>query len=269
MLTQAVTTIERSEPFIANLLQSRETGWEGLTTADVAGELALSAMVYDPFRTDARLLVITGGAASGKSTLAEAVSNKLAQQDVPSAVISSDDYVRGDRGSRRRWEANGMRPDGKYDFRTLRRAIGAVCANRDPRQVIELPQYDPHTGLAIDGSRKRQIPMVDVLIIEGDMLGEAGASHQSLYPEATYKPQAVYLHVPDEERLRRRVERDMRDRNGHGETPDVIADSFEHRQRTQHLPYTLRYASVANAILTPAANGSPYGDPTYDMYTMW
>jgi uridine kinase len=269
MSMYVLSAAERSEPFVASLIQSRaEAGGEGLTAADLVGELALPTLVRDPREMATQVIVVAGGAASGKSTLAEALSGTFTEHDVSSAIISSDDFVRGDRGDRRRWEIADKPPEYKYDFRQMRRAIGAVCANQDPGRIIEVSKYDAHTGLAIDGERRRRIPKVDVLIVEGDMLGEKGQSPQVLYPECTYKPLTLYLHVPDEERLGRRVARDMQYRQGHGETPEVIADSFERRQITQHIPYTLTYASGADAILTPAANRTGYDAQTYDMYTM-
>jgi uridine kinase len=109
--------------------------------------------------------------------------------------------------------------------------------------------------------------MVDVLIVEGDMLGEQGRTPRDLYNKHVYNPQSLYIHVPDEERLRRRVERDMQQRNGQGETPLDVIESFEHRQTTQHVPYTLGYAAAANAIIMPAHEQPNNGPHTYDMFT--
>jgi uridine kinase len=271
MRAHNASTTEWSEPLVSSLVQSRaETSWEGLTAADLVGGFAVSGLVRAPRGMGTQLVVVTGGAASGKSTLAEGMSSKLAEQDISSAIVSSDDFVRWDRGERRRRESARMQPEDKYDFDQMRRAIGAICANQDPDRTVEIPKYDSRTGLAVDGTRRRYIPSVDVLIVEGDMLGEQGETPQALYPEHAYMPSTLYVHVPDRDRLNRRIERDMRQRNGHGETPEAIASSFERRQVTQHLPYTLTYASAADVILapTPPTDTTGHDIQTYNMYAM-
>ena len=258
-------TIERSDPFVADLIATR-SGRENLTTADLVGELVLRPLARARREATTQLIVIAGGAASGKSTLALNMSRTLTEQDVPSAIVSSDDFVRGDRGERHDREKKGMPPEVKYNFDEMRRIVGTVCANQDSDRTVEAPQYDAHTGLAIDGERRRLISKVNVLIVEGDMLGEKGAMPQDLFPGEAYNPLALYMHVSDEERLRRRVLRDMQQRNGHGQTPEDIVNSFERRQDTQHLPYTLPYASAANTIVTFAAANN--NASLYDIYSL-
>lgn len=269
MSESSAVIVEHSEPFIHELIQNRaETGWEGVTTADLVSDFAIPTLLCDPRGKATQLIIIAGGAASGKSTLAENIAHELADRGTTSAIISSDDFVRWDRGERHRRETAGMSPEDKYDFFEMRRAIGAICANQDFDRSIEVPQYDPHTGLAIDGEHRRRIPKIDVLIAEGDMMGGQGVLPQDLYPNHTFKPLSLYVHVPDEVRLARRVERDLLKRNAQGATPQDIANSFERRQTMQHLPYTLTYAAAADVILTPPAERTSNGAHAYDMYLM-
>jgi len=266
MSVRSLAPIEHSEPFINGIIERRaEAGWEGLNAADIIGELALYRQIADSRGLATNLLVIAGGAASGKSTLAASMSAELAARGTSSAIISSDDFVRWDRAKRHRLERIGLLPpDAKYDFFSLRQAIGAVCANQHPSLLVGLPQYDSHTGLAASGSKRQFIPAVNTLIVEGDMLGEQGKTPQDLYASSAYRPRTVYIHVPDEERLKRRVARDITERNAQGAVRQDIVDSFEHRQKSQHIPYTLTYAETADAIVRPM----PDNPGLYEMYTM-
>ncbi|HYH75123.1 MAG TPA: hypothetical protein VD735_04145 [Candidatus Saccharimonadales bacterium] len=263
-----VTTAERSNPYVSELLQARKAETHpSLTLSELVGHLVVPEQVKE---ADApHMLVIAGGAASGKSRLAKGMHETFANQGITAAIISSDDYVRGDRGMRRTWEDEGKGPDEKYDFDYMRAVIRAICANRDPEKRVIAPKYDAQTGLALASKRRRQIPPVDMLVVEGDMLGERGTMPKALYPSGLLAadPQLLYIHLSDEQRLAYRLARDMEHRNGHGETPDVIAQNFEHRQLAQHLPYTLGYAATANVIVQ-AEHAAPNETQHYDMWRM-
>jgi uridine kinase len=270
MFIGEVSTTEWSEPVIAELIENRaEYGLEDVDASDVVKHFAVPGLVYDPRGRATQLMVIAGGAASGKSTLAGEMAQHIADHGTTSAIISTDDYVRWGRQERHRREAKGMPPEAKYDFDTLRKTIGAICTNRTAGQTIEVPKYNSHTGLALDGDDWRVIPPVDVLIVEGDMLGEQGAQPYDLYPDNAYNPVALYVHAPDKVRLARRIGRDLVERNAQGAAPQDITNSFERRQFTQHLPYTLTYAETADVILTLPEGDSPYGSATnYNAHIM-
>lgn len=262
------TIAEHSGPVIDDLIRTRaENGWLGVTALHLVRDHFIPDSACDPDDVNARLIVVAGGAASGKSTLAKNVARALAGQDKTSAIISSDDFVRLDRTKRHKLEASGMLPDEKYDFDEMRRAIGAICTNHEPGRMVEVPQYDSHTGLAIDGPFRRLIPKVDILIVEGDMLGERGARPSDLCPNLPQLPLTVYAHVPDTKRLARRVKRDLLKRNEQGATEEEVIASFVRRQETQHLPYTLTYASAADIITTPPVVEGDQSRGVYDMYT--
>src|SRR5689334_14759565 len=110
MLTHSAVATERSDAYIAELVSERLRAFSpALTPQALLGCLKVSAQVQKP---DApRLLLLAGGAASGKSTLAQAMQEGLARQAVTAAIISSDDYLRGDRGMRRSWEKAGHDPE--------------------------------------------------------------------------------------------------------------------------------------------------------------
>ena len=269
MLSYGVSTTERSDPIVGELLRERSVeAHTALTPNELLGKLVVPGEIDEQHTT--KLLVIAGGAASGKSTLAKAMQDTLTEQGIPTGLISSDDFVKGDRGDRRAWEQEDRSPDYKYNFDYMRTIIRAICDNRYENRYIHAPKYDAHSGKALESNRSRSIPRVGLLIIEGDVLGEQGVMPDALYPENTpdTDAQLLYLHLPDAHRLAYRVERDMKHRNGHGETPDSIVASFENRQRTQHLPYTLGYAAAANAIVQPVASPLEHGGRYYDLSHM-
>jgi uridine kinase len=269
MLTNGFATTERSGLHIARLQHGPHVkASTALTPEALVGRI----IPFDKLGKDAliKTVLVVGGAASGKSTLARAMQDVLAARHVVTAVMSSDDYLRGDRGMRRTWEADGRSPDEKYDFDYMRAVIDAVRTNRDARRHVIAPKYDAKTGLALGSNRRRYIPPVGVLIVEGDMLGERGSMPDELFTANDFAddPHAIYLHVPDTRRLALRLERDMQHRNGHGETTDIIVANFEQRQLTQHLPYTLGYAAVSDSIVQPAVQTMNDGMLRYDLWQM-
>lgn len=206
-------------------------------------------------RRDGAVAVVSlvGGAGSGKSTLARALVAFLARQGLAADTISTDDYNRGDR--KWRWEqfegagGNQVRdPMGKWDFDFMNQKIDAIRANRDPHRTVKVPTYNQTTGVAIaegEAHYKHAVPMVDVLIVEGDM---ARVRDPDL---------RIYLHAPDALRLQNRLARDLQHRNTNGEDEQKVRDNFALRHRNQHVPYTLPAAAQADvlAVIMPESSG--------------
>ena len=182
------------------------------------------------------VVALYGGAASGKSTLAQQLVAELRNAGHSADVIGTDDYVIGDRPYRRE-HFERKEPRAKYDFDLLNQKIREICALEDG-QTVGVPTYDEETGVAIAAGEENfehQIGKVDVLFIEGD------------FPEVEDPALTVFLHVSDEQRLQQRIARDALKR---GEADEAkTTENFWQRHETQHLPITIGAIEHADVIV--------------------
>lgn len=202
-----------------------------------------------------KIISLIGGPASGKGTLAVMLAQALGS----AAVLSTDNYLKGDRNYRRtNIENPGKDPIEKYDFDFLRQQVQIIAALREG-EFVGIPEYDGVSGIAIGqdpnnlpdtNSYPRKIGKVDYVIVEGDF--------QPL--ESDVIDSLVYLDVPDEVRLVNRVHRDLRERGESAEKS--IIDNFNHRQTTQFLPHTLPNREKADIVIQVKA--MPLAAPTED-----
>lgn len=234
-------------------------GKEFKTIATNLDERVLVSALVEQFRnlqkSGTKIISLVGGPASGKGTLAEMLSRALGS----AAVLSTDNYLKGDRPYRRASIENaGRNPIEKYDFDFLRKQVKAIC-ELDEGQSIGVPQYDGVTGIAIsqdpdnipdDSAYPLKVGKVDYLIIEGDFQPLEEGSIDRL----------VYLDVPDEVRLANRVYRDVKQRGESNAQP--IIDSFNSRQATQFVPHTLPVKNQADILINVRADTLP--EPTTD-----
>jgi uridine kinase len=220
-----------------------------LTVSGLDDERATLEIVYYLRRItkeETKVISLIGGAASGKSMLARRVANALKN----ATVIGTDDFLLGSREYRRRYLEGGD-PLKKYDFDLLRDKVNRIRNLRsgepEPMPVydeesgtaIKIIDFDPETGqiLSIDKNHyHRRVEKVEYLIVEGDFQPLASPDCQ------------IFFHVPDDVRLRNRINRDIKQR-GAGGIKEAV-DSFELRQRLQHMPYTLSCASNADILIT-------------------
>jgi uridine kinase len=217
-------------------------------------------------KREAKIVTLVGGAASGKSTLARNIASGLGGGD----TVCTDDFALGDRAYRRRFkDLEGVDPLTKYDFDLLREKVEKVKSLRSGEYVC-FPSYGSHlgTGIPIEYDQvtgeitsinretcARKIGQVNFLIVEGDFQVLESPDYQ------------IYLHVPDDVRLKNRIRRDLRERGL--TTPGEITQSFNLRQKLQHLPYTLTNASTADMLLIVMAKPSTY-DTGYEYeYSCW
>lgn len=204
-------------------------------------------------KPETKVIALVGGPASGKGTLAALLQENLHS----AAIISTDDYVRGDRRFRREEiEHKGGDPILKYNFDFLKEQVKQIAALRED-QTIGVPQYDEITGIAIGpdpvsppdtNTYSKKIGRVDYLMIEGDF--------QPLSREKL--DYLIYLDVSDEVRLANRIHRDLQERGEHEE--QKIRDNFELRQRTQFIPHTLPNKEQADMVIEVKA--APLDTPT-------
>jgi uridine kinase len=239
---------EFAEPVLAKDFELSEGG---VNTARAVGYLA-EAITELPLDS-VRIVSLIGGAASGKSTLRQALIYELKKTGLSTDYIATDDFNKGDRAWR--WENFEWKEDvdatGKYDFELMNAKLRAIKQNTDPTKTVAVPTYDQATGLAIDAGEENythKVGRVDVLIVEGDF-------HKVNDPDLV-----IYLHVPDEQRLQNRVTRDVVHRGGDQEKTTA---SFNFRQRSQHVPHTLPNIEKANIVLDVNAKGDEW---SFDIY---
>lgn len=192
--------------------------------------------------TDKMLVVsLVGGAASGKSQLANRLVEALEAQGIAADSIGTDDANMGDRAWRReKFEGeNPPSPLEKYDFLLLNKIVNKI-RNLKKGESVDVPVYDEKTGLAVDGPEwPHEVGNVDVLFVQGDF-------HPIEDPDIM-----IYLHMPDEQRLENRKQRDVGLREG---SEQAVVDTFNYRQANQHFPYTLTYANDADIIVVADAS---------------
>jgi uridine kinase len=235
-----------SNEFIEDLIKSRNFGLEASELGVKNTVSKLVSYLKRLRKKETKIISLVGGAASGKTTLATKIADELKS----AAVISTDDFVLGDRRFRRKhMEGEGKSPLLKYDFELLRDKVERI-KNLNDGETVCLPRYDGFRGRGLDISYdattgqiisvgrdacERKIGKIDFLIVEGDFQILESPDYQ------------IFLHVPDEVRLGNRISRDLRERGP--STSDEIVANFNLRQKLQHVPYTLTYANSADMLL--------------------
>ncbi|MCL5073087.1 MAG: hypothetical protein M1308_19695 [Actinobacteria bacterium] len=200
-----------------------------------------------------KVITLIGGPASGKGILAKKMATILGR----TAVLSTDNYLVGDRNYRRtNIEDPGLSPLKKYDFDFLKKQIEDIMKLQDGEE-IRIPIYDGHTGIAIsqDPNNKPDPSTYpeeiqgrqDFIIVEGDF--------QELPEEIIDK--LIYLHVNDKTRRENRLHRDSAKRNA---DVDSINKNFDSRQKTQFIPFTLPQKDKAHLVIE--VDPQPLEQPT-------
>jgi len=183
------------------------------------------------FEKETKVISIIGGAASGKTTLAEKISKSLGTAD----FVGTDDYLIGDREYRRN-NLEGKDPTAKYDIVRLNEDI-EVIINLGEEDTYLVPTYDETTGLAVASLNYRhKVGKIKYLIVEGD------------FDFVKAPDLKIYYDVPDKVRLENRINRDLQKRS----ESDVgkIKESFELRQKLQHEPYTIKARDSADIVVS-------------------
>ena len=191
----------------ARRLRCSRSGRSGVPPAEGDGAGAASPLVVG----------VAGGSASGKSAVVEAVVEKLGADTV--AVVPHDAYYRDlshlEMEERRR--VNVDHPD-SLETSLLLGHLRALRAGKP----VELPVYDFATHTR--AGRGRVLEPAPVVLVEG-ILVLAEARLRRLMDLK------VFVHVPADERLTRRLDRDVRLR---GRTPDSVRADHETRVQPMH-----------------------------------
>ena len=190
------------------------------------------------------VIALISGAGAGSSTLAQELINKLPKSD----AIGTDDYLIGDRKYRRE-NIEGQDPLLKYDIEFMRQEVKKICSLRNGDEIL-VPRYDEPTGLALaQEPYSHKIKSLKYLIIEGDF---------QFLDQVDY---LIYLDVPDEVRLRNRLEREIKKRNE--KSKQAVKDNFEIRQKLQHVPYCEPLKDKADILVQVQADPKSGGGFIY------
>ncbi|MBI1327660.1 MAG: AAA family ATPase [Alphaproteobacteria bacterium] len=184
------------------------------------------------------VIALYGGPASGKTTLAADLQKQFAN----SVVMSTDDFLIGTRTYRREHFEGKTSPTSKYDAEFLNGLIDKLGAMAKG-DIVRLPRYNEQTGEALSVGYENFPVTVeqkpDFIFIEGDFDFLSAENKPAL---------TVFIDVPDETRLQRRIARDVVTRNAN---EDAVRKSFAARQETQFIPYTLKLRDQADILYTP------------------
>lgn len=184
----------------------------------------------------ATIITLTGGPASGKTTLSEKISSELTSQGFQTEFIATDGFNEFTREERNTRIKEGADPLSVKNWNLLKEIIAKVRAG----EAVKAPEYDSRTGLAIARPQNewKQLPSnLACLIIDGDF--------QPL-DDVDYK---MYFHVPSKAREEIRVQRDLLEREGYGDAA-AIRKSFHARQTSQFYPHTFPHAGAADLIIS-------------------
>ena len=215
-----------------------------------------STILHRLDETQTRVITLSGGAASGKSSITRTVVESISDYKV--ILLSTDAFQFGDRDYRQ----NVLKPESaleKYNFARLAEVVTQIKTLVTDKQVT-YPLYNAYTGsgIPIEGVCDNDTFLaetvsgkVDFIIVEGDFQPLDAVDY------------SIYLHVPDEVRLANRLRRDMVER-GYDDR-EAIEASFNMRQNWQHFPHTLPIAQRADLLIWRLTD-TPADAICYDLY---
>lgn len=178
-----------------------------------------------------RLVAITGGSGAGKSWLADRLQQLLGKR---AGRLSQDSFYRdcSHLPPAARHQLNFDHPNA-LDWEHFSDVLQGLRRNRECR----LPVYDfeTHSRLA----HTLQLDPRPVMIVDGLWL----LHHPGLRRQFDL---TIYLHCPEDERLRRRIARDMVERQ---RTEDSVREQFETTVSPMHAQFVSPQASYADLLL--------------------
>lgn len=183
-----------------------------------------------------KLVAISGGSGSGKTTFARKLAHSMGEDRV--LILSQDSYYI-DQSSRFDGDGGSVNFDhpSALDFVLLAVHLSALAAGRD----VEVPIYDfsTHTRL-----KRTDLALSKPLVfVDGTLL----LSQASLVPLFHRK---VYIDVPEQVRFERRLKRDVAQR---GREPEGVTRQFELQVAPMHRQFVQPSSAHADVIIN-------YGD---------
>jgi len=176
------------------------------------------------------IIGIAGGTGSGKTTVVEKIVDQLPEDCI--SIISQDSYYR-DNSHLTMEERNAINYDhpDSIDFDLLVSHLKELKEGRNVQQPIY--SYEQHNRL----KESRFMSCTEVIIIEGILIFNSTDIRQLCDVK-------IYVDAPDDERLLRRIKRDI---NQRGRSLDEVIDRYENTLRPMHLQFiepTKRYADI-------------------------
>ncbi len=127
-------------------------------------KIAEIANVIHARNSDIKVVLVAGPSASGKTTFSKRLGVQLSVNGLRPYQISLDDYfVNRDK--------TPLDEFGEYDFEALE-AIDVEYFNRQLLELmegkeVELPKFDFHLGIRLEGGKKLKLLSGDILVVEG------------------------------------------------------------------------------------------------------
>ena len=181
---------------------------------------------------------IAGGASAGKTTIVNALKERFAAEHKALAILPLDSYNRdhSDLSLEDRAKINFDHPDAfEHDLYLKHLAL------LKQGEVVDIPVYDFSTHSRT--TEVERIEPAELIIGEGHLL--------FVIPEVVREFDArIFISAPEELRLKRRLERDVRER---GRTPESIRTQFAATVAPMHDKYIEPSSSLADLILEGSA----------------
>lgn len=183
---------------------------------------------------------VAGGTASGKTTVAERLSELL--QSGCLALMKLDAYYRHrpELTFEQRTKINYDHPDA-FDWDLLRAHLDALCAG----EAIEMPVYDYAAHLRSD--QVTRLYPTSIVVVEGILV----LWDQPLRERFDLR---VYVDADPDVRFIRRLSRDVSDR---GRTPDSVIDQYLGTVRPSHLQFIEPSKRYADVIIPNGGHNEP------------
>jgi len=187
--------------------------------------------------SSSRLIAVVGGSGSGKSWIAARVGEWTGQKV---AHLCQDDFYQdlSHLPERERALVNFDDPEA-IDWETLREVLDALRQGK----AAEIPVYDfaTHTRLPVG----RLFPPAEVVVLDGLWL----LHHEWLREKFSL---SVFVDCPEEERLRRRIARDVLER---GRTEESVRRQFSNHVQPMHAKFVEPQAQWATLRVSSPMSG--------------
>ncbi|MDG2210554.1 MAG: uridine kinase [Acidimicrobiales bacterium] len=181
---------------------------------------------------------IAGGANAGKTTIVNALKERFTAEDKALAILPLDSYNRdhSDLSLEDRAKINFDHPDAFEHDLYLKHLVLLKQG-----EAVDIPVYDFSTHSRT--TEVERIEPAELIIGEGHLL--------FVIPEVVREFDArIFISAPEELRLKRRLERDVRER---GRTPESIRTQFATTVNPMHDKYIEPSSSLADLILQGSA----------------
>ena len=245
--------IDNSSPvFYASL-----SHFERIFSTNALNIVAYLAGLADSYASRTKTIYLMGCAGSGKSYLARKLVKYYRVLGANPFCLATDDYCIGTRSDRRQIIKETGDALLEKDFCLMERHIARIKTLKAGDSLVLPQEYDPETGLALDGDGRRTIQgSVGVLIIDGNFYVP---SNEDLL---------VFLHVSDPVRYTLRAIRDTKKGQQRAKDLNDVITQFRLRQETQDKPHTLLHLKRA-AILIESKPHIAAGEIKAAEYTVW